>query len=157
MSVSLISGDIFESNADYLINPVNCLGVSGAGLAKEFAKRYPAAQELYEASCRFGIVRPGYPLFAGGIIYFPTKDDWRKPSRIDWIQEGLLAVADELLPGESVAIPALGCGLGGLNWEDVYESVVGIFGDSEIEVELYEPSEWSSGTWPVATKESASV
>jgi hypothetical protein len=92
--LTAVSGDIFTSRAQTLVNTVNCVGVMGKGIALEFKKRYPAMFEDYVARCRLGQVRLGEPyLFRdlGGamILNFPTKDHWRSPSRLKDIDEGL--------------------------------------------------------------------
>lgn len=120
-------GSIFDSDAEAIVNAVNCVGVMGAGLAKAFKDRFPHMNEQYEVKCSRGLLRPGQldiyvvdstPKY---IINFPTKDDWKHPSRMEYIQEGIAALHFEVFKWKirSVAIPALGCGLGGLDWKDV--------------------------------------
>ena len=100
------SGDIFALPAHTIVNPVNCVGVMGRGLALQFKRRHPDA---YRA-----------------IAHFPTKRHWRDPSRLDDIRTGLddlaAAIARRAIP--SIAIPPLGCGLGGLPWQDVEPLIV---------------------------------
>lgn len=139
MSVTILDGDIFQDDAIYIANPVNCQGVSGAGLANEFARRYPKAQAEYEGYCRDGFLAPGWPLRIGRIWYFPTKDDWRLHSRLEWIQSGLRVIADTLGEHDSIAIPALGCGLGGLPWDAVSASVRVELEGTGADVRLYKP------------------
>jgi O-acetyl-ADP-ribose deacetylase (regulator of RNase III) len=127
-----ISGSIFDSEAVALVNPVNTVGVSGKGLALEFKKRYPGAFKLYKDRCDAGLIKIGSvhlvhvsednPRF---IVNFPTKRDWRKPSRMSYIQDGLydMFMAIDELCIESIAIPALGCGLGGLDWDKVKQEI----------------------------------
>lgn len=120
--------NLFYSGADALVNAVNCVGVMGAGLAKAFKVRYPAMNDEYELYCRLGLLKPGVmhtyildPNQGKYIINFPSKDDWRDPSKIEYIQLGISALVLETWRWKfkSVAIPALGCGLGGLDWKDV--------------------------------------
>lgn len=117
-------GSIFDSDADAIVNAVNCVGVMGAGLAKAFKDRFPHMNEQYEVKCKLGLLKPGQldiyvidstPKY---IINFPTKDDWRNPSELKYILSGRRAMIDvvEQYKMKSVAIPALGCGLGGLSW-----------------------------------------
>lgn len=119
-------GDILKSNAAALVNPVNCVGVSGAGLALAFKRRFKSSQEAYELACQRKMLVPGGVFSAVSmrrgvrVYYFATKDDWRDPSRLEWVVKGL----GELVPlainqTTSIAIPALGCGHGGLKWSDV--------------------------------------
>lgn len=119
-------GDIFASEAEGLVDPVNCVGTHGAGLALAFKKRFPGAIRAFNKACRIGDVEPGVVLnehIGGGrfILFLPTKDHWRDPSELDYIERGLADLVDvvEDLQLCSVAIPALGCGCGGLAWNDV--------------------------------------
>src|SRR5437016_4645926 len=98
----------------------------GAGIALAFKRRYPAMYKSYQRACREGQVRPGslhvWKAPSGDwVINFPTKRHWRNPSRYDDIERGLEALRDYLrgLGDVSVALPALGCGYGGLDWERV--------------------------------------
>ena len=122
------SGDIFAQPAHTIVNPVNCVGVMGRGLALQFKRRHPDAYRAYREACASGRVRPGRifwfetPLRTPRCIaHFPTKRHWRDPSRLDDIRTGLAdlasTIAERAIP--SIAIPPLGCGLGGLPWQDV--------------------------------------
>ncbi len=128
-------GNILDSGAAALVNPVNCEGVSGAGLAKAFALRYPQWAKAYKVAARRGEIRVGevwrhaaaVDFFAPTVYALPTKRAWRDPSRLEWIRSGLDAlttdVCGEFRPA-SIAIPALGCGLGGLDYRDVRPFIV---------------------------------
>ncbi len=122
-------GDMFTCGADAMVVPVNCVGVPGKGLALDAARRWPGWARNYRRACHAGMrpgtvegwrgaVLVGEPLW---IVSFATKDPWRDPSRLEWVEEGL----DNLRRwawerGVSrLAVPALGCGLGGLAWSDV--------------------------------------
>jgi O-acetyl-ADP-ribose deacetylase (regulator of RNase III) len=127
--ITLCHGDIFDSGAEALVVPVNCVGVAGAGLAKEFAKRFPAWAECYKIACRKNGAHPELSVFWPHndtarpiIISFPTKKHWRDKSDIEMIKRGVWRLIPEVVNMgiESIAIPALGCGLGGLKWEDVW-------------------------------------
>lgn len=122
--------DIFRSKAMALVNPVNCLGVMGKGLAKQFLERFPEECRAYRAWCSEGLARIGEVCVTHTlperpwqtyIIHFPTKDDWRKKSKLEYIARGLVALVERVhfLEIESVAVPALGCGEGGLAWPAV--------------------------------------
>jgi O-acetyl-ADP-ribose deacetylase (regulator of RNase III) len=128
MKLTYSNGSIFESGATAIVNPVNCVGVMGGGLAKAFAERYPLMLMDYEEYCDRGLLRPGMvhsyysnleeePI----ILNLPTKDDWKNPSTLEYVHDGLTALATYLnrFSIDSVAVPALGCGLGGLAWEKV--------------------------------------
>jgi O-acetyl-ADP-ribose deacetylase (regulator of RNase III) len=126
-------GDIFNSGCMVLVNPVNCQGRMGKGLAKEFKKRFPENYEKYVDSCEFGHLFIGhnfvYEEKGQIIINFPTKVEWRKPSQYSYIDEGLIDLANILLYRpfiRSIAIPPLGCGLGGLSWTIVRDMIVTI-------------------------------
>lgn len=127
--ISLKRGDMFGGHYEALVDPVNCIGVHGKGLALAFKRRWPAAVKRFSALCRRGEVVTGtvYNEFVSAtsnpqfILFFPTKEHWRAPSEIEWIRDGLedlIRVVRELKV-ESLAIPALGCGNGGLDWDVV--------------------------------------
>jgi len=149
-------GNIFDSTADALVNPVNCVGVMGAGLALQFKKRYPINFEHYKRVCLHKQLRPGKMLVGrfddscvpNGtrlIINFPTKDHFRDNCQISYIKLGLenLIYVIKNHQIKSIAVPPLGCGLGGLNWDDVkplIETAFAEFDDmTDMIVEIYEP------------------
>lgn len=139
-------GDLFESQAQALVNTVNCVGVMGKGVAAEFKKRYPAMFEDYAQRCQRKAVHPGesYPYRdASGvlIINFPTKNHWRSPSRVKDIEFGLDYFAAHAAEWgiTSVAIPPLGCGNGGLEWSEVGPLIYRKLHDLPIDVQVYAP------------------
>ena len=158
------SGDILESPAEALVNTVNCVGVMGRGIALQFKNRYPENYKEYAQACKLNEVRPGTVFvtntnqFQGPryIINFPTKRHWRGKSRLEDIDAGLAdlvrVVAD--LKITSIAIPPLGCGLGGLSWALVKARIQKAFeGLGHVEVYLFEPiSEASSKPTVMARK-----
>lgn len=127
--IRFTQGDILQAEAEALVNTVNCVGVMGRGVALQFKNVFPANFKAYEVACRRGEVQPGKMfVFDTGeltwpryIINFPTKRHWRGKSRIEDIEAGLSALADEIrtLNIRSIAIPPLGSGLGGLDWAKV--------------------------------------
>ena len=144
--------DIFEVEAEALVNPVNCVGVMGRGLARQFRHRFPQCFQDYVRACRDGSLRPGsvhvhptqrkHPPLV--VINLPTKDHWRDPSQLSYIIFGVAALADALerYQIKSVAIPPLGCGLGGLDWDDVRPVIEdGLASLANVEVTLIAPSE----------------
>jgi O-acetyl-ADP-ribose deacetylase (regulator of RNase III) len=142
-----LSGDLFASHAQTLVNAVNCVGVMGKGIALEFKKHYPAMFEDYVARCKRNEVRLGEPyLFRDSngamILNFPTKDHWGSPSRLEDIEEGLEYFARHAADWGviSVAFPPLGCGNGGLAWSDVEPLTHRKLGSLSIEIEIYSPS-----------------
>jgi len=127
--IEYISGDILKQDAEAIINTVNCVGVMGRGIALQFKKEFSDNFAAYVAACKNGEVQPGRMfVFATGllthprfIINFPTKRHWRGKSRMEDIESGLQALVEVIHQYNirSVAIPPLGCGLGGLDWNAV--------------------------------------
>lgn len=117
---------IFDSKCQALVNPVNCVGVSGKGLAKQFAKKFPIPTGYYKRECDNGNMKIGTVIteWSGqsadptSIIYFPTKGHWRNPSKYSYIGLGIISLTGVIISEhiKSIAIPALGCGEGGLEW-----------------------------------------
>jgi O-acetyl-ADP-ribose deacetylase (regulator of RNase III) len=140
------TGDLFTSGARTLVNPVNTAGVMGAGLAAEFRRRFPDLDADYRRRCAAGQLRLGQPYLyrtAGGVqvVNFPTKGDWRQRSRLADLNQGLAhlaAYADQWRLG-SLAVPALGAGLGGLSWEQVGPLLYRHLHDLGVPVSLYAP------------------
>lgn len=117
---------LLDSTDDALVNPVNCVGIMGKGLALEFKRKWPAMFDDYKHYCDSKQLRPGllhtYRLPTGQlIINFPTKDHWRNPSKLEWVESGLQAVNTLCLLNNicSVSWPLLGAGNGGLDAESV--------------------------------------
>ncbi len=126
-------GDIFNENVDAIVNTVNCVGVMGRGIALQFKKRFPENFTVYEVACKQKEVVPG-KMFVHEtesligpkyIINFPTKRHWRGFSRIEDIENGLEDLSEVItkLRIKSIALPPLGCGLGGLVWSEVRERI----------------------------------
>lgn len=144
------TGDILAADTEALVNTVNCVGVMGRGIALQFKNAFPANFHAYERACQRGEVKPGRmfvfdtrgltnPRF---IINFPTKRHWRGKSRMEDIDSGLAALANEIraLGIRSIAIPPLGSGLGGLKWSDVRPRIEQALRDfSETQINIYEP------------------
>lgn len=116
---------LLESPAQTLVNTVNCVGVMGKGLAQAFKDREPAMFSAYKNVCEQGLLEPGKLWLWRGAdswtLNFPTKKHWRNPSKIDWVESGLekFASAYEAQGIKEISFPRLGCGNGGLDWEDV--------------------------------------
>jgi len=123
--ITYVENSLFKSPAQVLTNTVNCVGVMGKGLALEFKTRHPAMFKDYKRRCDRGEVRPGYPYLWEDdrvqVLNFPTKRHWRDNSRLDDIEAGLkyLAAHYQDLGISTLALPQLGCGNGGLQWNDV--------------------------------------
>lgn len=144
--MNILVGDIFQSKAQTIINTVNCVGVMGKGIALEFKKRFPDMYKDYVLRCEQHGVKPGEPylyktLFPPQIINFPTKDHWKSVSRIEDIEHGL----KELLAHYkewgviSLAIPALGCGNGQLEWKTVGPLIYRYATQITVPLELFAP------------------
>ena len=140
--VKYVSGNIFHSKAHVITLTVNCVGVPGAGIAKEGNKLFPATFQQYRRKCTAGEYYPGHPILTSvdrPLLLFPTKDHWRNPSKIEWIKEGLKRIALNSHNFESIAIPPLGCGLGGLQWEQVKVLIEQYLDPLSNLVEVYSP------------------
>ena len=144
------SGDILKDESEALVNTVNCVGIMGRGIALQFKDAYPDNFKFYEAACKRTEVQPGRMLvFDTGrlsppryIINFPTKRHWRGKSRIEDIQSGLKALVEEVRARDirSIAIPPLGSGLGGLDWEMVRPYIEDAAKElADVRVVVYEP------------------
>lgn len=140
-------GDMFETPADIRVNTVNCVGVMGAGVALAFKQRYPEMFKDYQRACKDGRVRPGRmhvwkSLEGDWIVNFPTKRDWRDPSCYEDIDAGLddLRAYLESVGQVTVALPALGCGHGGLDWDRVSGMIQNKLGDIDARVLVFPPS-----------------
>lgn len=139
-------GNMFDNPHDTWINTVNCVGVMGKGLAKQFADRYPNMLVEYKHECATGNVRIGYPHVyhspGVAIINLPTKEHWRDPSKYEWIRDGLIWLRGYLYNSRtsSVALPALGCGNGGLDWAVVSEMIREHLGGIKTPVYVYAPN-----------------
>lgn len=144
-------GNLLESGAEALVNTVNEIGVMGKGIALMFRDAFPTNTEEYERAAKARAIRVGRmfvtenPVLPGPrwIINFPTKKHWRSPSRLEWVRDGLddlVRVVAEL-GIRSVALPPLGCGNGGLEWNDV-RPLIEQFGAKlpDVEIMAYEPT-----------------
>ncbi len=140
--------NILKSEAQALINTVNCEGYMGKGLAYQFKQAYPDMNEDYIKACRTGKLKIGklhyYLCEEKIIINFPTKNKWREKSLMEYIYIGLneLVKLIKQLEIKSIAIPPLGSGNGGLNWSEVKKAIETHLEDLShiIDVYIYEPS-----------------
>jgi O-acetyl-ADP-ribose deacetylase (regulator of RNase III) len=150
--ISEESGSLLNAAADALVNTVNTVGVMGKGLALQFKQAYPGNFRAYQAACRNGEVRlgqmfvyePGTPGQPRYLVNFPTKGHWRAKSRLDDIRAGLADLRQVILDRgiTSIAIPPLGCGNGGLNWQDVRPLIIEALGNlPNVCVMVYPPQD----------------
>lgn len=147
--MKFITGNLFESNAEALVNTVNTVGVMGKGVALQFKERFPANYKLYESACKKGEVQIGRMFITSTdslmnpkwIINFPTKKHWMHKSSYEFIEAGLNDLASQIqkLNIQSIAIPSLGAGQGGLNWEKVKEIIQVKLGHLCIDIRVFEP------------------
>jgi len=142
-------GNLLEENIEALVNTVNCVGVMGKGIALQFKQAFPENFKQYKKACDAKQVQPGQmfttstgKLFPRYIINFPTKNHWKGKSKIEDIESGLKALIKEVkqLNIQSIAIPPLGCGNGGLNWEVVKPMIVNTCAEfPDVRVVIFEP------------------
>ncbi len=148
--IELTRGNILAADAEALVNTVNCVGYMGKGIALQFKQAFPENFRAYKKACRVGEIQPGWVyVFDTGmltnpkyIINFPTKKHWRAKSRYDYIQEGLQSLVTEVqrLRIRSIAMPPLGCGLGGLEWNRVRSMIIKALEElHEVDVLVFEP------------------
>lgn len=155
MTFHVEHGDLFESGADALVNPVNCKGVMGAGVAKQMMERYPEQCNVFNQACKnktpispgrvyvmeqvhASVVQHGdsdTPL----VLHATTKDHWKDPSRIQWMQSIATRLRHESARPhiDTVAMPALGCGHGGLDWVDVRGVLEPELAESDVQFTVY--------------------
>jgi len=148
--IRYITGNIMDSSAEALVNTVNTVGVMGKGIALQFKRAFPHNFEVYENTCITGRLTTGKILAVKDnellmgerlIINFPTKRHWKMPSKYEYVESGLIALVSYLRdnPVKSIAIPALGCGNGGLEWQKVKllieQHLVGL----DMAIWVYEP------------------
>ncbi len=150
--IEFVKGDMFEVGADFLINTVNCNGVMGKGVALEFKKRFPEMFKAYRSKCKNGLITPGsvtlhkidrYNQTSLTIANFATKKDWWNPSRYQHITIGLYNLEDILVKQEYknaiVAMPPVGCGNGGLDWNFVKPKIIKRLSNLPQQIYIFEP------------------
>src|SRR5437868_6771106 len=136
-------GDIFDSKAHVIVNTVNCEGVRGKGLALAVKERYPAMFAVYQQDCKTRKLRIGRPtLYKAStpwILNFPTKDHWRPPSKLEYLEKGLeyLAANYQRAGIQSIAFPKLGAQNGKLSWDDVGPLMAKYLSQLDIDVYIY--------------------
>lgn len=148
--IKFVTGNLLEARVDALVNTVNTAGVMGKGLALQFKKAFPANYKAYEAAAKAGEVEIGkmFVFDSGGIVLpryivnFPTKKHWRNPSKLEYIELGLVDLVRTIKDRQirSIAIPPLGAGLGGLDWRSVRPAIErGLAEVANVEVLVFEP------------------
>jgi len=148
--IEISRGNLLEADAEAIVNTVNCVGYMGKGIALQFKQAFPDNFADYEKACKGGQVTPGqmfihktgFMFNPKYIINFPTKRHWRGKSKLKDIRSGLKALIEDIkrLHIRSIAVPPLGCGLGGLNWRTVRPIIEDAFSEvPEVRVLLFEP------------------
>ena len=144
------TGNLLQTDAEALVNTVNCDGFMGKGIALQFKQAWPENFDAYAKACRAKEVRPGHMLvWESGrmvnpryIINFPTKRHWREKSRLEDIRDGLRALVVDVqrLGIKSIAVPPLGCGNGGLDWSEVRPLIESAFEElRDVNVQMFSP------------------
>ena len=142
----IIKGNIFTSDCQTLVNTVNCVGVMGAGVALEFKLRYPEMFGLYVEHCRSGELGIGKPWLykpkereKKWILNFPTKKDWKHPSKETYLHQGLKSFVEtyESQGIESIAFPILGAQNGRIPESDSVGIMASYLYKCDIDIEIY--------------------
>jgi O-acetyl-ADP-ribose deacetylase (regulator of RNase III) len=150
--IQYVKGNLLEAPVMALVNTVNTDGVMGKGIALQFKEAYPANYRFYQQACKNGLLTPGgllafQDLDLHGprtIVNFATKKEWYRKSRYEWIETGLqkLAIFIQQERIASIALPPLGCGNGGLNWDKIRGMIEEHLGSTEhVKIVVYEPNE----------------
>ncbi len=148
--IKTLTGDLLKDDVDAIVNTVNCVGIMGKGIALQFKKKWPKNFKSYEKAYKHGELSVGkmFVYDSGGlvnpnfIINFPTKKHWKEKTKLSYIEDGLIDLIKQiqLLNIKSIAIPPLGCGNGGLKWDEVKPLILGAFEKlPNIDVHIYEP------------------
>jgi len=160
--MKILVGDILKSNAQTIVNTVNCVGIMGKGIALEFKNRFPDMFKDYVKRCERNEVRLGEPylyktLFGPQIVNFPTKEHWKSISKISEVQKGLDYLVKHYKQWGiiSIAIPPLGCGNGQLEWSVVGPLIYKLVKQMDIPVEIYAPYRTNPAELTVAFLEGA--
>jgi O-acetyl-ADP-ribose deacetylase (regulator of RNase III) len=150
--MQFVQGNLLESDAEALVNAVNTVGVMGKGIALQFKEAFRHNFKIYQQACKNGdltvgkllVVRDTNLLGEKIIINFPTKTDWKYKSKIEYIEKGLQELQKVIIEYsiKSIALPPLGCGNGGLDWQAVKPLLIHYLGGLQgVEVIVYEAYE----------------
>lgn len=148
--ITFTQGNLLEARAEALVNTVNTVGVMGKGIALMFKERFDENFRRYAAACKAKEVQTGKMFVTPvheldgprWVVNFPTKQNWRAPSRMEWVVEGLQDLRRFLIEQQvkSIAIPPLGAGNGGLEWADVRVQIERALGNLDVEILVFEPT-----------------
>lgn len=144
--LNFVDGNFFRAEADMYVNTVNCVGVMGKGVTLHFKAHYPKMFLEYRALCKAGRIQPGvlhiWREFGVEVINLPTKRHWRDSSHFEDIVYGLSTLRrylDNYYASSRVAIPALGCGNGGLSWHNVRPTIECLLDGTHHNITIYNP------------------
>lgn len=142
MPIAIIEGSIFNSNCQTIVNTINCFGVMGKGLALEYKKKFPDMFLRYKELCGKKLIRPGILWLYKGekwVLNFPTKDHWKHPSKIEYLEMGLSKFLETYKDKgiTSIAFPLLGANNGGIDPSISFEVMQKYLSQCDIEVEIY--------------------
>lgn len=141
--ITILKGNIFTTTCNTIVNTVNCVGVMGAGIAYECRLRYPKMYEKYQKLCNQNLLQIGtlwiYKANNKSILSFPTKTDWKQPSKIEYLEKGLQKFVDTYKEKEitSIAFPLLGASHGGLTEEQSLSTMKKYLTQCDIEIEIW--------------------
>jgi O-acetyl-ADP-ribose deacetylase (regulator of RNase III)/uncharacterized protein YwgA len=149
--IKIVTGDLLRADAEALVNTVNTVGVMGKGIALQFKEAFAHNNKVYMAACKNHELKPGKLLAVKDsnllygdklIINFPTKTHWRQPSRYEYIDAGLQALRELIISKQikSIAIPPLGAGNGGLDWNEVKPRIIRALEDLSVDIQIFEPN-----------------
>ncbi|WP_127956667.1 macro domain-containing protein [Serratia microhaemolytica] len=149
--ITFTQGNLLEARVEALVNTVNTVGVMGKGIALMFKERFTENFRRYAAACKAKEVQTGKMFVTPvdeldgprWIVNFPTKQHWRAPSQMEWIVEGLQDLRRFLIEQQvqSIAIPPLGAGNGGLEWAEVRKLIEQVLGDLNLNILVFEPTQ----------------
>lgn len=142
--LTFLSTSLLTSGVQTIVNPVNTVGAMGKGLAAELKKRDPEMFKRYRELCRAGSFHVGQLWLWKGpdqwVLSFPTKEHWRDPSQLSYIQAGLEKFVESYQERgiTEIAFPRLGCGHGGLDWGEVRPLMERYLAGLPIRVDVHE-------------------
>lgn len=141
--ITIVNGDLFNSKAQTIVNTINCVGAMGKGIALEFKKRYPEMYSKYLKLCDEGLIKIGslwlYKTPEKWVLNFPTKDDWRNKSKVEYLELGLKKFVTTYKEKgiTSIAFPLLGANNGGLNPSLSLDLMKNYLNQCDIPIEIY--------------------
>lgn len=141
--ITIVTGNLFESNTQTIVNTVNCVGAMGKGIALEYKNRYPDMYVKYCELCQKKLLNIGqlwlYKAEDRWVLNFPTKLDWRNPSKIEYLELGLKKFISEYKNKgiTSISFPLLGASNGGIEPDVSLEIMCKYLKECEIPIVIY--------------------